>query len=61
MSDLQGKRIVLGVTGGVAAFKACELARLLGKAGASVDVVMTEAGTRFVAPLSFQALTGRPV
>jgi len=61
MSDLQGKRIVLGVTGGVAAYKACELARLLGKAGAVVDVVMTEAGTRFVTPLTFQALTGRPV
>ncbi len=61
MGDLQGKRIVLGVTGGVAAYKACELARLLGKAGASVDVVMTEAATRFVAPLTFQALTGRPV
>lgn len=61
MSDLQGKRIVLGVTGGVAAYKACELARLLGKAGAAVDVVMTAAGTRFVAPLTFQALTGRPV
>ena len=61
MSDLQGKRIVLGVTGGVAAYKACELARLLGKAGAVVDVVMTAAGTRFVAPLTFQALTGRPV
>lgn len=59
--ELQGKRIVLGVTGGVAAYKACELARLLGKAGAAVDVVMTEAGTRFVAPLTFQALTGRPV
>jgi phosphopantothenoylcysteine decarboxylase/phosphopantothenate--cysteine ligase len=60
MGDLQGKRIVLGVTGGVAAYKACELARLLGKAGAGVDVVMTEAATRFVAPLTFQALTGRP-
>lgn len=59
--ELQGKRIVLGVTGGVAAYKACELARLLGKVGASVDVVMTAAGTRFVAPLTFQALTGRPV
>lgn len=59
--ELQGKRIVLGVTGGVAAYKACELARLLGKAGAAVDVVMTEAATRFVASLTFQALTGRPV
>jgi phosphopantothenoylcysteine decarboxylase/phosphopantothenate--cysteine ligase len=61
MNELEGKRIVLGVTGGVAAYKACELARLLGKAGATVDVVMTEAGTRFVAPLTFQALTNRPV
>lgn len=61
MNELNGKRIVLGVTGGVAAYKACELARLLGKAGASVDVVMTEAATHFVAPLTFQALTGRPV
>lgn len=61
MNELNGKRIVLGVTGGVAAYKACELARLLGKAGADVDVVMTEAATRFVAPLTFQALTGRPV
>jgi phosphopantothenoylcysteine decarboxylase/phosphopantothenate--cysteine ligase len=61
MNDLQGKRIVLGVTGGIAAYKACELARLIGKAGAAVDVVMTEAATHFVAPLTFQALTGRPV
>jgi phosphopantothenoylcysteine decarboxylase/phosphopantothenate--cysteine ligase len=61
MSELQGKRIVLGVTGGVAAYKACELARLLVKAGVQVDVVMTEAGTRFVAPATFQALTGHPV
>jgi phosphopantothenoylcysteine decarboxylase/phosphopantothenate--cysteine ligase len=61
MIELQGKRIVLGVTGGVAAYKAAELVRLLGKAGAVVDVVMTEAGARFVAPLTFQALTGRPV
>ncbi len=62
MSDeLAGKRIVLGITGGVAAYKAGELARLLGKAGAQVDVVMTAAATRFVTPLTFQALTGRPV
>jgi phosphopantothenoylcysteine decarboxylase/phosphopantothenate--cysteine ligase len=60
MSELQGKRIVLGVTGGVAAYKACELARLLVKAGAAVDVAMTDAGARFVTPLTFQALTGRP-
>jgi phosphopantothenoylcysteine decarboxylase/phosphopantothenate--cysteine ligase len=61
MNDLQGKRIVLGVTGGVAAYKSCLLVRLLVKAGATVDVVMTEAGTHFVAPATFQALTGRPV
>jgi phosphopantothenoylcysteine decarboxylase/phosphopantothenate--cysteine ligase len=61
MSELQGKRIVLGVSGGVAAYKACELARLLVKAGARVDVALTEAGARFVAPVTFQALTGRPV
>lgn len=61
MNELQGRRIVLGVTGGVAAYKSCELARLLVKAGATVDVVMTEAATRFVAPLTFQALTGSHV
>jgi phosphopantothenoylcysteine decarboxylase/phosphopantothenate--cysteine ligase len=61
MSDLAGKRIVLGVTGGVAAYKACELARLFVKAGALLDVVMTRGGTRFVSPATFQALTGRPV
>jgi phosphopantothenoylcysteine decarboxylase/phosphopantothenate--cysteine ligase len=52
---------VLGVTGGVAAFKACELARELQRRGAQVQVVMTEAGTRFVGAVTFQALTGRPV
>lgn len=61
MSDLQGRRIVLGVTGGVAAYKAAELARLLIKAGASVDVVLTAAGAQFVGAATFQALTGRPV
>lgn len=53
--------IVLGVTGGIAAYKAADLASKLVQAGASVDVVMTEAATRFVGPLTFQALTGRPV
>lgn len=61
MNPLQGKRIVLGVTGGVAAYKAAELVRLLAKAGASVDVVLTEAGSRFVGAATFQALAGRPV
>ena len=59
--NLQGKRIVLGVTGGVAAYKAAELARELQRAGARVQVVMTEAATRFVTPVTFQALTGEPV
>ena len=54
-------RVVLGVTGGIAAYKAAELARLLVKDGVTVNVVMTEAATRFVAPITFQALTGRPV
>ena len=61
MKAIQGKRIVLGVTGGVAAYKAAELVRLLVKAGAEVDVVLTEAGSQFVGAATFQALTGRPV
>ena len=54
-------RVVLGVTGGIAAYKAAELARLLVKDGVRVDVVMTRNATRFVTPMTFQALTGRPV
>src|SRR5262245_8258538 len=61
MGELAGKRVVLGVTGGIAAYKAAELCRLLEKAGASVRVVMTEAASKFVAPLTFQALSGSPV
>lgn len=61
MVGLSGKRIVLGVTGGVAAYKAAELVRLLVKAGAVVDVAMTEAATHFVGTATFQALSGRPV
>ncbi len=61
MKELSGKSIVLGVTGGVAAYKAAELARLLVKVGAAVDVVLTEAGANFVGAATFQALTGRPV
>lgn len=61
MTRLAGKRIVLGITGGVAAYKAAELTRLLVKAGAQVDVAMTEAATHFVGPATFQALSGRPV
>jgi phosphopantothenoylcysteine decarboxylase/phosphopantothenate--cysteine ligase len=58
---LDGKRIVLGVTGSIAAFKAADLASKLTQAGATVDVIMTEAAQRFVTPLTFRALTGRPV
>ena len=60
-SLLEDRRILLGVTGGIAAYKVCTLASHLTQAGAQVDVVMTEAATRFVAPLTFQSLTGRPV
>ena len=55
---LAGHRIVLGVTGGIAAYKACDLVRRLVEAGGDVRVVMTEAATRLVAPLTFSALTG---
>ncbi|MBB5193594.1 phosphopantothenoylcysteine decarboxylase/phosphopantothenate--cysteine ligase [Silvimonas terrae] len=55
------KRIVLGVTGGVAAYKAAELTRLMIKAGWEVQVVLTQAGAAFVTPVTFQALSGRPV
>ena len=60
-NELAGKKILLGVTGGIAAYKCAELVRLLKKAGAQVVVVMTEAATRFVTPLTFQALSGNPV
>jgi phosphopantothenoylcysteine decarboxylase/phosphopantothenate--cysteine ligase len=59
--ELQGKRIVLGVTGGIAAYKAAELVRLLGKQGADVQVAMTAAATHFVTATTFQALSGKPV
>jgi phosphopantothenoylcysteine decarboxylase/phosphopantothenate--cysteine ligase len=56
---LGGRRILLGVTGGIAAYKAADLCSKLVQAGAEVDVIMTEAATRFVAPLTFSALAGR--
>ncbi len=59
--ELQGKRIVLGVTGGIAAYKAAELVRLLGKQGADVQVAMTGGATHFVTATTFQALSGKPV
>ncbi|SHI50878.1 bifunctional phosphopantothenoylcysteine decarboxylase/phosphopantothenate--cysteine ligase CoaBC [Desulfofundulus thermosubterraneus] len=58
---LAGRSVILGVTGGIAAYKAAELASALVKAGALVDVVMTQAAQEFVRPLTFAALTGRPV
>lgn len=58
---LKGKRILLGMTGGIAAYKAAELARGLVKAGCDVRVAMTEAATRFVTPVTMQALTGQTV
>ncbi len=60
-SPLAGRRVLLGVSGGIAAYKACHLTRLLTQAGAVVQVVMTAAATRFVGPDTFAALSGRPV
>ena len=61
MYQLSGKRLLLGVTGGIAAYKAAVLLRLLQKNGADVRVVMTRSATEFITPLSFQALSGKPV
>ncbi|MFN3494548.1 MAG: bifunctional phosphopantothenoylcysteine decarboxylase/phosphopantothenate--cysteine ligase CoaBC [Hydrogenophaga sp.] len=61
MNDLAGKHIVLGLSGGIACYKAAELCRALVKEGASVQVVMTEAAEQFMTPVTLQALSGRPV
>jgi len=61
MNTLNGKHIILGITGGIAAYKSAELTRRLRDAGATVRVVMTRAATGFVTPLTFQALSGNPV
>lgn len=61
MSAIAGRKLVVAVTGGVAAYKAAELVRLLGKAGADVHVVLTDAGSRFVTAVTFQALSGNTV
>lgn len=58
---LTNKTIVLGITGGIAAYKAVDLTSKLTQAGARVEVVMTESATRFVTPLTFRSITGRPV
>ena len=55
------KHILLGISGGIAAYKSCELVRLLKKQGHSVSVVMSKASTEFISPLTFQALSGNPV
>ena len=58
---MRGKRIILGVTGGIAAYKSAELVRRLSERGAEVQVVMTAAAREFVTATTFQALSGRPV
>jgi len=58
---LRGKTVVLGVTGSIAAYKAADLASKLTQAGAKVEVIMTEAATEFITPLTFRNITGRPV
>ncbi len=58
---MQGREILLGVTGGVAAYKVADLCSKLVQAGASVSVVMTESASQFIGPTTFEALTGRPV
>lgn len=60
-TGIENKNIILGVTGGIAAYKSLELLRLLKKGGAHVRVMMTQNATRFVGPLSFEALSGSPV
>jgi phosphopantothenoylcysteine decarboxylase/phosphopantothenate--cysteine ligase len=57
---LTGRSVLLGVTGGIAAYKAADLCSKLAQAGASVDVILTDAATQFVTPLTFSALSGRP-
>ena len=61
MTSTPSRKLLLGITGGIAAYKAAELARLFVKAGWQVQVVMTQHATEFIAPLTFQALTGREV
>ncbi|MDP4590930.1 MAG: phosphopantothenate synthase, partial [Burkholderiaceae bacterium] len=61
MTNLTGKRIVLGLSGGVACYKSAELVRGLVGFGARVHVVMTESATRFITPVTLQALSGHPV
>ncbi|MFN5944119.1 MAG: flavoprotein [Phycisphaerae bacterium] len=59
--SVKGRRIVIGVTGGIAAYKTCTVVSRLAQAGAQVTVLMTENATKFVTPLTFQALSANPV
>src|SRR5690606_40497160 len=61
MLELANKRIVLGLTGGIACYKVAEFVRRAGEQGATIDVVMTEAATQFITPVTMQALSGRLV
>ena len=61
MQRLTNKRIILGITGGIAAYKSAELTRFYKSAGAEVRIVMTDAATAFITPLTLQALSGNPV
>ena len=61
MTAISPRRILLGITGGIAAYKAAELCRLLVKDGSDVQVVMTEAACRFITPATMQALSGKRV
>jgi phosphopantothenoylcysteine decarboxylase/phosphopantothenate--cysteine ligase len=60
-AELEGRHLLLGMTGGIACYKIAELTRLLTKAGAAVQVAMTEAATQFITPVTMQALSGHPV
>ncbi len=61
LKALEGRRIIVGLTGGIACYKVCNVVSALAQAGVHVTVAMTDAATRFVTPLTFQALSGRPV
>lgn len=61
MQTLAGKKILLGISGGIAAYKCAELTRRLIERGAEVQVVMTKAAKEFITPLTMQAVSGRPV
>ena len=61
MSIIRGKKIILGVTGGIAAYKSAEIIRLFKTAGANIRVIMTASAKEFIRPLTLQALSGNPV